>query len=112
MPSLLLLNYFPVGGYEGQSWKILGAFCGLVSWSISRKKKKTNPFWLRDTIHHQIRVLPGGSTGKESACDAGDPGWEDSLEKGMATHSSILPWRIPWTEEPGRLHSMGSYSRA
>ena len=28
-------------------------------------------------------------------------GWEDSLEKGMATHSSILAWRIPWTEEPG-----------
>ena len=30
-------------------------------------------------------------------------GWEDPLEKGMATHSSILVWRIPWTEEPGRL---------
>ena len=34
--------------------------------------------------------------------------WEDSLEKGMATHSSVLAWRIPWTEEPGRLQSMGS----
>ena len=34
-------------------------------------------------------------------------GWEDSLEKGMATHSSILVWRIPWTEEPGGLQSMG-----
>ena len=34
-------------------------------------------------------------------------GWKDSLEKGSATHSSILAWRIPWTEEPGRLHSMG-----
>ena len=32
-------------------------------------------------------------------------GWEDVLEKGMATHSSILAWRIPWTEEPGRLQS-------
>ena len=31
------------------------------------------------------------------------PGWEDSLEKGMSTHSSILAWRIPWTEEPDRL---------
>ena len=42
----------------------------------------------------------------------GDPGlisgWEDPLEKGMATHSSILAWRIPWTEEPGQLQSMGS----
>ena len=43
----------------------------------------------------------GGSGSKESACNAGDP-----LEKGMATHSSILAWRILWTEEPGRLLSM------
>ena len=35
------------------------------------------------------------------------PGQEDPLEKGMATHSSTLAWRIPWTEEPGGLHSMG-----
>ena len=35
-------------------------------------------------------------------------GREDPLEKEMATHSRILAWRIPWTEEPGRLHSMGS----
>ena len=34
-------------------------------------------------------------------------GWEDLLEKEMATHSSILAWRIPWTEEPGGLQSMG-----
>ena len=35
-------------------------------------------------------------------------GWEDPLEKGMATHSNILAWRIPWTEETGELQSMGS----
>ena len=35
-------------------------------------------------------------------------GWEDSLEEEMATHSNILAWEIPWTEEPGRLQSMGS----
>ena len=35
-------------------------------------------------------------------------GWEDSLEKEMATHSSTLAWKILWTEEPGRLQSMGS----
>ena len=34
-------------------------------------------------------------------------GWEDPLEKGMTTHSSVLAWRIPWTEEPGGLQSMG-----
>ena len=53
----------------------------------------------------------GSSDGKESACGAGDsgsiPGLGRSLEKGMATHSSILAWRTPWTEEPGRLQSMG-----
>ena len=47
----------------------------------------------------------------ESVCNAETQvwflGWEDPLEKEMATHSSILAWRIPWTEEPGRLPSMG-----
>ena len=38
-------------------------------------------------------------------------GWEDPLEKGLDTHSSILAWRIPWTEEPGGLQSMGLQSR-
>ena len=38
-------------------------------------------------------------------------GWEGPLEKGMTTHSSILAWRIPWTEEPGRLQSMESQSQ-
>ena len=87
----------------------------------------------------------GSSAGKESTCNAGDPGsvpesgrsaeegigyplqkswaslvaqtvtnlpaiqetWVRSLGWGMATHSSILAWRVPWTEEPGRLQSMG-----
>ena len=53
-------------------------------------------------------------SGKES-CNAGGedsiPGWEDPLEEGMATHPSILAWRIPWTEEPSRLQSMGSQSQ-
>ena len=52
--------------------------------------------------------FPGGSEVEASACNAGDPGWEDLLEKEMATHSSILAWRIPGMEEPGRLQSMGS----
>ena len=48
-----------------------------------------------------------GSDSQESTCNVGDLGqslgWDDPLEKGMATHSSILAWRIPWTEEPGVL---------
>ena len=102
-----------------------------------------------------VKGFPGGSEGKESACNAGDPGsipglgrslggglgnplqysWaslvaqmvknlpamqelqetqvrslsqEDPLEEGMATHSSIIAWRLPWTEEPGWLQFMGS----
>ena len=43
-----------------------------------------------------------------NAGDAGDPDWEDPLEEGMATHSSILALRIPWTEEPDRLQAIGS----
>ena len=48
---------------------------------------------------------------KNQVANAGDVrslGWEDPLEEGMATHSSILVWRIPWTEEAGGLRSMGS----
>ena len=41
--------------------------------------------------------FPCGSAGKEPACNVGDLGWEDPLEKEKATHSSILAWRIPWT---------------
>ena len=56
--------------------------------------------------------FPGGSVVKASASNAGDPGsipgQEDPLEKEMAPHSSILAWRIPWTEGPGGLQSMRS----
>ena len=58
----------------------------------------------------------GSASGKEPACQCRrykemqvpSLGWEDPLEEDMATHHSILAWRIPWTEEPGRLQSMGS----
>ena len=56
--------------------------------------------------------FPGGSDGKESAYKVRDRvqslDWEDSLEKGMGTHSNILAGRIPWREEPGRPQSMSS----
>ena len=54
-----------------------------------------------------LRGFPGGSVIKNPPANAGNvhtiPGWEDPLEEEMATHSSILAWRIPWTEESGRL---------
>ena len=59
-----------------------------------------------------FKTPSGGSVGKESACNAGDlgltPGREDLLVKEMATHTSSLAWRSPWTEEPEVLQSMGS----
>ena len=55
--------------------------------------------------------LPWWLDGKKSSCNAGDPGstpgLEDTLEKGLAIHSSILAWRIQWAEEPGGLQFMG-----
>ena len=60
----------------------------------------------------QCEGFPGGSDNKESACNVGEqssiPESENSFEKGMPTHSSILAWRTPWTEESGVLQSMRS----
>ena len=65
-----------------------------------------------DLAADSILGFPAGSEVKASASNAGDlgsiPGREDPLEKEMVTHSSILAWRIPWMEKPGRLQSMGS----
>ena len=63
------------------------------------------------TLYYNNQGFPGGAEVKASACNAGDlgsiPGLGRSLEKEIATHSSILAWKIPWTEEPGSLQSMG-----
>ena len=64
------------------------------------------------TLLHALRGFPSGVGEKNppqmERTQAGPQGGEDPLEKGAATHSSILAWRTPWTEEPGRLQSMGS----
>ena len=72
-------------------------------------------WWFLKWLSIELASFPGGSAGKESTYNAGDvrdtgsiPGSEDPLEEDMATHSSILAWRIPWTEEPGGLQSTGS----
>ena len=78
--------------------------------SFGKKKKKRLffallcglSFW--KLIYHGGMGFPGGSDGKESPVMQEiwfwTLGWEDALEENMATHSSILAWRIPWTEEP------------
>ena len=68
------------------------------------------------TVLYSQLGFPGGTSGKEPTCQCRRPkghrvqslGQEDPLEEGMATHSSILAWIIPWTEEPGGLQSIGS----
>ena len=94
----------------------------IKGWKIFGKKKfheiPKNTTWIchsSSTIYVALPLylgFPGGSDSKVSACNAGDMVWsmdqEDLLEKEMATHSSILAWRIPWTEEPGKLQYMGS----
>ena len=72
---------------EAYSYSWLGALM-LISWASLVAQLVKNPPAMQETW---VRTL----------------GWEDPLEKEKATHSSILAWRIPWTEEPGRLWSMG-----
>ena len=85
-----------------------------------RHRQEERPAWVSGTqnflycsFHWHVVALsfPGGSDSKESACmqEPWVQSWdqEDPLEKEMETHSSIRAWRIPWTEEPGRLQSMG-----
>ena len=57
-------------------------------------------------IAQLVKNLP--ATQETQEMEAGPLGQEDPLEEGMATHSSVLAWRIPWTEEPGGWQSMGS----
>ena len=55
----------------------------------------------------KIKIMASGPITSWQIC-VRSLGWEDPLEKEMATHSSILVWELPWTEEPGGLQSMGS----
>ena len=77
-----------IPGLERSSGEGIG-YSFHYSWASLVAQTIKNPFTMRETW---VRLL----------------GWEDPLEEGKATHSSILAWRIPWTEEPGGLQSMGS----
>ena len=67
------------------------------------------PHIITHVIKYYRAIFPGGSDGKASAYNAGDPGSIPGSGRfpGEGTHSSILAWKIPWMEEPGRLQSMG-----
>ena len=84
----------------------------LISLNLSLLSCKCG--WQYLSLLGLLQAFLGGSVGKESACNAGDPiqSWVRKIPTGygkeMAMYSSILAWRIPWTEEPSRLQSVGS----
>ena len=76
---------------------LTGVYIGITKWKM---------IW-----HYLISTsgFPGGSVVKNplmQETQVQSPGWEDPLEKGMASHSSVFAWEIPWTEKPGRLQTM------
>ena len=73
----------------GDFWKVIASVCPGMKLQASQ---------VAQTVKH---LPPGQATWVQSL------GWEDPLEKGMTTHSSVFAWRIPWTEELSRLLSMG-----
>ena len=98
----------------------MGASLWSVNLQVFRKQGDGQAIWKLITVmvgwvlSKAHLGFPSGLVSKESACSAGSRetlvlslGWEDPLEKRMATHSSVLAWRTPWTGEPGRLQSMG-----
>ena len=80
-------------------------------WPTSLHNLSKSLFLIASKSSLRTMGFPSGSDDKESACNeeirVRSLGSEDPRGKGMATHSSILVWKIPWTEEPGRLQSMG-----
>ena len=74
-------------------------------------RRVTFCFGKHTSFIHQLRCFPGGSVVKNLPAvpeiRVRSLGWKDPRKKGMATHSSSLAWRFPWTEEPGRAHKEG-----
>jgi len=103
-------------GCKGSSWLRTRGWSGMA---LVRKLNTTNKV---TCVKSQGKTLqesstrswdfPGDSGGEAPACNAEDLasslGWEDPLDRETAPHSSTLAWKIPWTEEPGRLQPMGS----
>ena len=79
---------------------LVDSWVRMIPWT---REKLPTPVFLGFLVAQTVKNLPTmWETWVQSL------GWKDPLEEGMAAHSSILAWRIPWTEEPGGLQSMGS----
>ena len=108
---------FQVGWLGGLSWPQIKCLshtkCRILSntWGVVKKNKTRFLSW-NSWQSSRREGFPRGSDGKGSTWNAGDwvqsLDWEDPLEEDMATHSSVLAWRMPWTGEPGGLRSIGS----
>ena len=95
--------------------KMTSVSCRIFLWSITYQESPGQDLWKLNSFHiaiskaakcyfwPNIKNLPA-----MQETEVWSLGWEDSLEKVMATHSSVLAWRIPWMEEPSRLQSTGS----
>ena len=85
-------------------WKIIFSHPGWGSWFQDNSSALcTLRKWWASLVAQTVKRLPAVRETRVRSL-----GWEDPLEKKMATHSSTLAWKIPWTEEPGRLQSTGS----
>ena len=109
--SLILLYLSMLQKYSSKQNHISTSCAGEFSFFTSSPALTVCRFFVDD---HSDLGFPGGSSGKEPACLCRkfetlvrSLGQEDPMEKEMATYSSTLAWRIPWTEEPGRLQSIG-----
>ena len=85
-----------------------------VWWAIVHRVARVGHDWMTRERERDYQGFPGGTSGKEPSCQCrmykrqfSSLCWEDPLKEGMATHSSILAWRIPWTEKPGGLWPIG-----
>ena len=88
----------------------MATHCSILAWEISSTEEHGRPQSMEsERVGHTslvAQMVKRLSTMRETQVQS--LGWEDPLEKEMVIHSSTIAWKIPWTEEPGRLQSMGS----
>ena len=104
MPTQIKTIQYKLGSSLGQT--SIGLFCRALYWIFPREPYQILSQDIACETHRKPddSGFPGGPVVRDLPANAGDTG----LIKGMSVHSNILAWRIPWTEEPGRLQSMGS----
>ena len=89
----------------------MSSYSSAICWKTSHSPLSCPSLLYGKAFIYRFEGFPGGSVIKNPPATAGDMvqslGQEDPLEEGMVTHFSILAWRIPWTEDPGQLQSIG-----